>query len=170
MNQQLGAALGYGGAPPRALGADLGWLKEHLRGTNPRLPARRRDGSRRTPRTSNGCTARSAARCLGPPHRLGAWVRAAERGAPAPFAELEADNRAVARPTSGPPSTAASATGPPTNAIRGAQERHHGVVLAFQNCHRVAAFAPAAVDGAAYRAFVSPRAQLLHQSPELRDC
>ena len=26
------------------------------------------------------------------------------------------------------------------------------------------------VDGAAYRAFVSPRAQLLHQSPELRDC
>ena len=57
-----------------------------------------------------------------------------------------------------------------SNAIRGALERHHGVVLAFQNCHRVAAFAPAAVDGAAYRAFVSPRAQLLHQSPELRDC
>ena len=56
------------------------------------------------------------------------------------------------------------------NAIRGALERHHGVVLAFQNCHRVAAFAPAAVDGDAYRAFVSPRAQLLHQSPELRDC
>ena len=57
-----------------------------------------------------------------------------------------------------------------SNAIRGALERHHGVVLAFQNCHRVAAFAPAAVDGGAYRAFVSPRAQLLHQSPELRDC
>ena len=56
------------------------------------------------------------------------------------------------------------------NAIRGALERHHGVVLAFQNCHRVSAFAPAAVDGAAYRAFVSPRAQLLHQSPELRNC
>jgi CO dehydrogenase maturation factor len=47
-----------------------------------------------TPRTSNGCTARSAARCwaASPPR---AWVRAAERGAPAPFAELEADNRAV---------------------------------------------------------------------------
>jgi hypothetical protein len=44
------------------------------------------------------------------------------------------------------------------------------VVLAFQNCHRVAAFTPAAVGGAAYRAFVSPRAQLLHQSPELRNC
>jgi len=57
-----------------------------------------------------------------------------------------------------------------SSAIRGALERHHGVVLAFQNCHRVAAFAPAAVDGAAYRAFVSPRAQLLHQSPELRNC
>jgi CO dehydrogenase maturation factor len=38
INQHLGAALGYGGAPPRALGADLGWLKDHLRGTNPRLP------------------------------------------------------------------------------------------------------------------------------------
>ena len=57
-----------------------------------------------------------------------------------------------------------------SNAIRGALERHHGVVLAFQNCHRVAAFAPASVDGDVYRAFVSPRAQLLHQSPELRDC
>ena len=57
-----------------------------------------------------------------------------------------------------------------SNAIRGALERHHGVVLAFQNCHRVAAFAPAAVDGDVYRAFVSPRAQLLHQSPEMRDC
>jgi len=34
----------------------------------------------------------------------------------------------------------------------------------------VTAFDPAAVDGASYRAFISPRAQLLHQSPELRDC
>ena len=38
IDQHLGAALGHGGPPPRALGADLGWLKEHLRGTNPRLP------------------------------------------------------------------------------------------------------------------------------------
>jgi hypothetical protein len=43
-------------------------------------------------------------------------------------------------------------------------------VLAFQNCHRVAAFAPQAVDSAVYREFVSPRGQVLNQSPELRDC
>lgn len=57
-----------------------------------------------------------------------------------------------------------------SNAIRGALERHFGVVLAFQNCHRVAAFDPAAVDGPAYRAFISPRNQLLNQRPERRDC
>jgi hypothetical protein len=57
-----------------------------------------------------------------------------------------------------------------SNAIRGALERHHGVVLAFQNCHRVAAFRPAAVDSPVYREFVSPRAQVLNQSPELRNC
>jgi hypothetical protein len=57
-----------------------------------------------------------------------------------------------------------------SNAIRGALERHFGVVLAFQNCHRVAAFDPAAVDGPAYRAFTSPRNQLLNQSPERRNC
>lgn len=57
-----------------------------------------------------------------------------------------------------------------SNAIRGALERHFGVVLAFQNCHRVAAFAPAAVDSAIYREFTSPRGQVLNQSPELRDC
>jgi hypothetical protein len=43
-------------------------------------------------------------------------------------------------------------------------------VLAFQNCHRVAAFTPSAVDSTAYAEFVSPRAQVLNQSPELRDC
>src|SRR6187551_2034277 len=32
-----------------------------------------------------------------------------------------------------------------SDAIRGALERHFGVRLAFQNCHRVAAFAPDAV-------------------------
>jgi uncharacterized protein len=57
-----------------------------------------------------------------------------------------------------------------SNAIRGALERHFGVVLAFQNCHRVAAFAPEAVDSAVYHEFVSPRRQVLNQSPELRDC
>ncbi|WP_027344267.1 SCO5389 family protein [Hamadaea tsunoensis] len=57
-----------------------------------------------------------------------------------------------------------------SDAIRGGLERHFGVKLAFQNCHRVAAFDPSLVDGPAYRAFVSPRGQLLNQSPELRDC
>ncbi|WP_026316711.1 SCO5389 family protein [Actinokineospora enzanensis] len=57
-----------------------------------------------------------------------------------------------------------------SDAIRGGLERHFGVKLAFQNCHRVAAFTPAAVDGDRYRAFISPRGQLLNQSPELRDC
>ena len=57
-----------------------------------------------------------------------------------------------------------------SDAIRGGLERHFGVTLAFQNCHRVAAFRPAAVGGDQYQAFVSPRGQLLNQSPELRDC
>ncbi|WP_018353474.1 SCO5389 family protein [Longispora albida] len=57
-----------------------------------------------------------------------------------------------------------------SDAIRGGLERHFGVKLAFQNCHRVAAFRPSAVDGERYRAFISPRGQLLNQSPELRDC
>jgi hypothetical protein len=57
-----------------------------------------------------------------------------------------------------------------SDAIRGGLERHFGVKLAFQNCHRVAAFRPCATSGARYRAFISPRGQLLNQSPELRDC
>jgi len=57
-----------------------------------------------------------------------------------------------------------------SDAIRGGLERHFGVKLAFQNCHRVAAFAPSAVDSPEYRAFISPRGQLLNQSPELRNC
>jgi hypothetical protein len=57
-----------------------------------------------------------------------------------------------------------------SDAIRGGLERHFGVKLAFQNCHRVAAFPLHAVGGERYRAFVSPRGQLLNQSPELRDC
>jgi hypothetical protein len=57
-----------------------------------------------------------------------------------------------------------------SDAIRGGLERHFGVALAFQNCHRVAAFSPTAVGGDRHRAFVSPRGQLLNQSPLLRDC
>ncbi|WP_055588121.1 SCO5389 family protein [Streptacidiphilus griseoplanus] len=58
-----------------------------------------------------------------------------------------------------------------SDAIRGALQRHFGVRLAFQNCHRVAVFAPVeGEDGARYERFTSVRAQLLNQSPELRDC
>ncbi|MBK1788452.1 SCO5389 family protein [Prauserella cavernicola] len=57
-----------------------------------------------------------------------------------------------------------------SDSIRGGLERHFGVKLAFQNCHRVGAFRPAAVDSADYRDFISVRGQLLNQSPELRDC
>lgn len=57
-----------------------------------------------------------------------------------------------------------------SDAIRGGLERHFGVKLAFQNCHRVAAFRPSATSTDEYAAFVSPRGQLLNQSPELRDC
>ncbi|MEV4461539.1 SCO5389 family protein [Microbispora sp. NPDC004025] len=55
-----------------------------------------------------------------------------------------------------------------SDAMRGALERHFGVRLAFQNCHRVAVFRPEATE--AYREFVTPRAQILNQSPELVDC
>jgi hypothetical protein len=55
-----------------------------------------------------------------------------------------------------------------SDAMRTAVERHYGVRLAFQNCHRAAAFRPDAT--AALAEFTSARAQLLNQSPELRDC
>jgi hypothetical protein len=55
-----------------------------------------------------------------------------------------------------------------SDAMRAAVERHYGVRLAFQNCHRAAVFRPSAT--AALAAFTSPRAQLLNQSPELVDC
>ena len=57
-----------------------------------------------------------------------------------------------------------------SDAIRGALERHFGVTLAFQNCHRVAVFPAGARGGGGHREFTSVRAQLLNQSPQLRDC
>jgi len=56
-----------------------------------------------------------------------------------------------------------------SDAMRGALERHFGVRIAFQNCHRAAIFTPGASDDL-YDAFVSPRAQLMNQSPELVNC
>jgi uncharacterized protein len=57
-----------------------------------------------------------------------------------------------------------------SDAIRGSLERHFGVTLAFQNCHRVAAFRPESVNGDTYARFTSARSQVLNQSPEFRDC
>ncbi|MFG2691971.1 SCO5389 family protein [Kitasatospora sp. NPDC048407] len=57
-----------------------------------------------------------------------------------------------------------------SDSIRGALERHFSVKLAFQNCHRLAVFHPNTEHTDAYRKFTSIRAQLLNQSPELRDC
>ncbi|MEU2336806.1 SCO5389 family protein [Streptomyces sp. NPDC013172] len=57
-----------------------------------------------------------------------------------------------------------------SDAIRGSLERHFGVALAFQNCHRVAVFPPQARGGRTHQRFTSTRAQILNQSPEFRDC
>src|SRR5579859_5781756 len=55
-----------------------------------------------------------------------------------------------------------------SDAMRAAAERHFGVRLAFQNCHRAAVFRPTAAQARAE--FTSARAQLLNQSPELANC
>jgi hypothetical protein len=57
-----------------------------------------------------------------------------------------------------------------SDAIRGALQRHFGVRLAFQNCHRLAVFAPAPGAGERYARFTSIEQQILNQTPELRDC
>lgn len=56
-----------------------------------------------------------------------------------------------------------------SDAMRNALEQHYGVRLAFQNCHRVALFRQDQLDSA-YEEFISPRSQILNQTPELRDC
>ncbi|MGV9774789.1 SCO5389 family protein [Streptosporangium sp. NPDC003464] len=55
-----------------------------------------------------------------------------------------------------------------SDSMRGALERHFGVRLAFQNCHRVAVFDPSATE--AHAEFVTARSQILNQTPELVDC
>jgi hypothetical protein len=55
-----------------------------------------------------------------------------------------------------------------SDAMRSAIERHYGVRLAFQNCHRAAVFRPGAA--AAYAEFTTARSQILNQRPELVDC
>jgi hypothetical protein len=56
-----------------------------------------------------------------------------------------------------------------SDAMRNAIEDHFGVKLAFQNCHRVALFRKEQLDPT-YETFISPRSQILNQSPELVDC
>ncbi|HEY4033989.1 MAG TPA: SCO5389 family protein [Ktedonobacteraceae bacterium] len=56
-----------------------------------------------------------------------------------------------------------------SDAMRNALEQHYGIKLAFQNCHRVALFRKNQL-GAAYQEFITPRSQILNQSPELLDC
>ena len=55
-----------------------------------------------------------------------------------------------------------------SDAMRAAVERHYGVRLAFQNCHRVAVFRPVAAR--AYAEFTTARSQILNQRPGLVDC
>ena len=55
-----------------------------------------------------------------------------------------------------------------SDAMRAAVERHCGVRLAFQNCHRAAVFRPDATIALAE--FTSARAQLLNQRPEFVNC
>jgi hypothetical protein len=55
-----------------------------------------------------------------------------------------------------------------SDAMRGAIERHFGVRLAFQNCHRAAAFRPEATS--AHADFITARSQILNQSPALVNC
>lgn len=57
-----------------------------------------------------------------------------------------------------------------SDSIRACLEREFGLRLAFQNCHKIGAFLPADDGGPAHAEFVSPRAQLLNQSPLLLNC
>ena len=55
-----------------------------------------------------------------------------------------------------------------SDAMRAAIERHYGVRLAFQNCHRAAVFRPGTAE--AHAEFTTARSQILNQRPELVDC
>jgi hypothetical protein len=55
-----------------------------------------------------------------------------------------------------------------SDAMRGAVERRFGVRMAFQNCCKVGFFSPEAT--AEHAEFVTPRAQVLNQKPELINC
>ncbi len=87
-------------------------------------------------------------------------------------ARLDADGGPFADNTTPPPDEQARGQllrALASDAIRGVLQRHFGVRLAFQNCHRVAVF-PQQADPAVRERFTSPRAQVLNQSALLRDC
>ena len=50
------------------------------------------------------------------------------------------------------------------------QSRATGIILGFQNCHRVAVFLNTKKGRSAQREWTSQKAQILAQSPELVDC
>ncbi|NJQ06611.1 SCO5389 family protein [Streptomyces lonarensis] len=88
-------------------------------------------------------------------------------------ARLKTDGGEFADNTTPPPNEAARGQllrALASDAIRGSLERHFGVRLAFQNCHRVAVFPTGAEADDRLSRFTSVRGQLLNQSPELRDC
>jgi hypothetical protein len=88
-------------------------------------------------------------------------------------ARLQVDGGAFADNTTPPPDEQARGQllrALASDAIRGALQRHFGVRLAFQNCHRVAVFPLDQSADATLTRFTSVRSQLLNQSPELRDC
>ncbi|MGH3568525.1 MAG: SCO5389 family protein [Pseudonocardia sp.] len=55
-----------------------------------------------------------------------------------------------------------------SDAMRGTVQRHFRVRMAFQNCCKIGLFRLDANEE--YEAFVTPRAQLLNQRPELLNC
>ncbi len=55
-----------------------------------------------------------------------------------------------------------------SDAIRTAVEGYFGMMFAFQNCHSTAVFLIDEIED--YNQFTSIEAQILNQSPELRDC
>lgn len=57
-----------------------------------------------------------------------------------------------------------------SSSMRAAVENYAGLKLEFQNCHKTAAFRVDSIGSAEHMAFISPEAQILAQSPELRDC
>ena len=57
-----------------------------------------------------------------------------------------------------------------SSSMRAVAERHLDVKIEFQNCCKVALFAPAAVGGPEHTEFVSVNAQLLNQAPGLVNC